>query len=68
MGVSWRIECTSAFRLTHASHAANLGTAEQRPVHDAARVALAEALAASLLARDAKFASSIGHGARIELV
>jgi len=37
-------------------------------VHDAACVALAEALAAPLLARDAKLASSIGHGARIELV
>ena len=36
--------------------------------YDAAYVALAEALAAPLLTRDAKLASSTGHDARIELI
>jgi predicted nucleic acid-binding protein len=36
--------------------------------YDAAYVALAEALAAPLITRDAKLASSSGHDARIELV
>jgi predicted nucleic acid-binding protein len=36
--------------------------------YDAAYLALAEALAAPLVTRDAKLASATGHGARIELV
>jgi predicted nucleic acid-binding protein len=36
--------------------------------YDAAYVALAEGLGATLLTRDAKLAASPGHGARIELV
>jgi predicted nucleic acid-binding protein len=36
--------------------------------YDAAYVALAEALAAPLLTRDAKLASSSGHRATIEIV
>lgn len=36
--------------------------------YDAAYLALAEALAAPLVTRDAKLASSVGHRARIELV
>ena len=38
------------------------------PTYDAAYVALAEALPATLLTRDARLAGAPGHGATIELI